>query len=528
MNLQQNQWTDPQRQSPAALMLILFRVIRNMIKTFWPLLIIYFVRGSRSFDSWELILILLPLFLFVRSFLEFLFFRFNISDEQLIIRTGILRKQTVAIPLNRIQAVHLEQTFIHSLLGASRISFDSTGSEKVEVKIDALKTSNANELKDFILSLSDTTVYTANTPFGKNPGYTDNTLFGEYPESPGNDAFAGNATGIEGGKVAERPKEKALITLGLSDLLKLSFSSNHIEAFFIILSFLFSILDNLRELIKDKIELWADEASAYLVAGSATGIIFLIVVVLVVSVIVSTGRTFLTYFNFFISKTATSYKIKSGFLNIREKLVPFNKIQFISWRANFVRRKLGIYLLQFHSVGNDEVKDKQQIKIPLTQTSFIPLLCNEYQPLFEDGSLHMMNAAYARRRLLIIGIPLTAVLTVVGYFMMEWKSLYLLLILPYVYISARTFSRRFRLKLSEEALFIHKGVWGTQEQLLRWNKIQKISIRQSRYQQKNNLANLYLHTAGGVLSAPFLELDLAQRIMDYALYKIEAENEPWI
>jgi putative membrane protein len=88
--------------------------------------------------------------------------------------------------------------------------------------------------------------------------------------------------------------------------------------------------------------------------------------------------------------------------------------------------------------------------------------------------------------------------------------------------------KRFRLFLGEDSIFIHKGKLGFEELLLKWNNIQKITLRQSIYQRRHNLANVIMHTGGGTISIPFISLELAQRICNYSLYKIETDEEGWM
>lgn len=497
MSPQTYDWSKPQRQSPAGLGLMFFKVLKGFFNVFLPLIVVYFFKKGRASDAYEWVFAGLGVFVLVRAILEFLFYRFHIAEGELVIKSGILRKQTVSLPLEKIQGVQLEQNIYHKALGITRMGFDSAGTEKTEVKIDAIGLEKAAALKAFILERAAT----------------------EEDET----ASVNIAAPYE-------YDEKKIIQLGFADLLKLSFSANHIEAFFILLGFLFSLLQQARDVVEDQIEALATEASGYLVAGSVSLFVFLFLLTLIVSIVFSVLRTFLTYFNFFISSREKGFRIYGGLIQVREKLVPYRKIQYISWKANFVRRKIGIWMLQFHSIGSDAVKENQQVKTPVTQDSFLPALLEKYHPELDQNTVNGngISRLYAIRRTLFTGLLPAIVLCGASVYWWGLHAIWWLLLVPVVYAHTRVFTSRFRFFLEAEAIQLRKGVWGTHNALLRWDKIQKVSLRESMYQQKKHLATLVLHTAGGVVTLPYIKKQEAVQLMNYALFKAEISGSDWM
>lgn len=497
MSLQTYDWSKPQRQSPAGLGLMFFKVLKGFFNVFLPLIVVYFFKKGRASDAYEWMFAGLGVFVLMRAILEFLFYRFHIADGELVIKSGILRKQTVSLPLEKIQGVQLEQNIYHKALGITRMGFDSAGTEKTEVKIDAIGLEKAAALKAFIL---------------------------ERAATEEEEAASGNIT------APYEYDEKKIIQLGFSDLLKLSFSANHIEAFFILLGFLFSLLQQARDVVEDQIEALATEASGYLVAGSVSLFVFLFLLTLIVSIFFSVLRTFFTYFNFFISSREKGFRIYGGLLQVREKLVPYRKIQYISWKANFVRQKIGIWMLQFHSVGSDAVKENQQVKTPVTQRAFLPALLEKYHPELDQNTVNGngISPLYAIRRTVFTGLLPAIVLCGASVYWWGIHATWWLLLVPVVYAHTRVFTRRFRFFLGTEAIQLHKGVWGTYNALLRWDKIQKVSLRESMYQRKKHLATLVLHTAGGVVTLPYIKKQEAVQLMNYALFKAEISGSDWM
>jgi putative membrane protein len=477
-------WSKPQRQSWAAVFIILYKIVIRLLKIFWPVLIYYLFKNKQNqFDSFEMMIVGLSAFSLLGSIVEFIFFRFYIEDENLVIRSGFITKKMVSIPLNKIQAVHIEQTWLHSILNAARLSFDSAGSEKVEVKIQAIDRKEAEDFKRFILHARP-------------------------------DATAEAETVL--------PPEETIIKLNSNDLLKLSLSANHLEAFVLMLAFFLSALEQIRDVFNVEYNSFMDWVSGFNTsfwAALAAGV----VVALIASIIISSVRVVLRYYDFTISRSARGYFIHSGLVNIQEKLVPFSKIQYISWSANWMRQKLGLYLLHFHAIGSEDMKEKLRVKVPITTAGMIPLLLQQYHPLLPVQNLQPLriHRAYIFRRALLVGLIPMLVLSIPGYIYFSTKALWLCVWLLLITVTSILFQRKFRLWTDAEALQIRKGHLGRGELVLRWDMIQAVTLQQSIYQEGHGLATVKLHTAGGTVAIPYIPLQQAREIMNYALYMIE-------
>ncbi len=126
-------WSRPQRQSPAALLVLLFKALMNVMRYAWPLLFFIIIRkksestGSNNYEIVALAVSLLSLFI---SVVEYYNFRFSIRNNELVVNQGIFIKKTIHLPFEKIQAIHTDQGWLHGFLNVSRISFDTAGAEK--------------------------------------------------------------------------------------------------------------------------------------------------------------------------------------------------------------------------------------------------------------------------------------------------------------------------------------------------------------------------------------------------------------
>lgn len=491
MSRKEIDWSIPQRQSPAALIILLLKVMLDVLKLFWPLLLVLVLKKKGgSMDIYGYAALAISFLSIVISGLDYYYFRFFIVMNELVIKKGFFIKKTIKLPLDKIQAVHMEQTWLHNLLHVSRISIDSAGSEKTEAKIEALDSIRASAIREFILGH-----YVARQT--------------SQPDQP-------SAQG-------------KIITLGGKDLLKLCVSANHLRAFFLLLVFFYTILENIGVSDKEYNRLW-NWLMDYVYDDSIRLFLFLSLAVIIISIGFSFVKIILTYFNFSISKASKGFHISSGLINKKEKFIPFRKIQFISWEANWVRKKLGLYMLQFQTIGDEYFEKKMQVKVPVTRAAFIPLLTEYYQPLLpvKEISPIKIHRAYIQRNVMLAGLIPVFVLLPVLYFYFDANSFFTLLWIPFVWFNSWLFQRRFRLWADTASLQIKKGVFGVEELVLRWNNIQSVRLSQSIYQRKHRLATLHFRTAGGIIKVPFIELQTAEKLMNFALYKIEISREPWM
>jgi putative membrane protein len=495
MNLpKEHNWSIPQRQAKAGLVIIISKAAVTTLKNLWPiLLVLLFKENRKGVDTFEVVAIAIPVIILVRSLFMYYYFRFFIANDELIIRKGFISKKTITIPLRKIQAVHIEQGLLHQLAKVSKVKIDTAGTEKTEATIDAIEMSKAEQLKEFLLQ--------------DQQAVTDETL------------------------TTPPPREVPIMHLSFTDLLRLGFSANHIQAFFVVLAFSISLVQNLEEVFGDRVIKAVKDSSA---AASVSLAAFSVAIafVLIVSIVVSMMRVLLTYYDFQLLESAQGFKVKTGLINTKQNLIPFSKIQYISWEANWIRRKIGLYSLEFHQVMSDENKNKKQrAKIPLTQFSIIErLLAHYHGPVAPTARAdYGIHTAYIFRHTLFVAIlPMLLLLGILlPIFQNPWLLL-LLLWIPFVAVQAYFFRRNFRLFVAPDALQVNSGIWGRKVQIVQWYKAQQVRMQQSIYQRSKGLASLKLSTAGGTITIPYIPLALAQQIQDYTLYEVERTTKAWM
>lgn len=481
-------WSQPQRQPLSGLVLALLKSLGSLLKGLWPFILLAIFSGNDEEKGKSIfifsVLAVVTVLLLIGSLVNFFFFRFYILDEELIIKKGWLKKVVLTVPLQKIQAVHIEQSPLHQLLNIVKLSADTAGSSKTEVTIQALRKPMAEALRERL-------------------SYQQ-----RGPESDSENAAP-----------AYIPP---LFTLREKDLLKLAISANHVEAFFILLSAAFGIFEN----IKTVNEQLVDDAERWLPPGTAPVLFFLFVSVLVITLFISTTRIFFKFYGFAATQSPQGMQLKSGLANTRERFVAFGKVQYISWRANWLRQQLGLWLFRYHTAGDEDVEKKMKAEVPVTEKRLISLLAQPYHPVPDTTEVEpiLLHRSYVQRRALIVGLLPALVAIVVSFYWWQYRSFFLLLWSLFVYVQALVFQRRFRLWVYDDVAYLNRGVWGREGLMVKWRAVQTVTCSQTIYQRRNSLANFTLYTAAGSIVIPYISLPVAQQLMNYALYKVESEK----
>ncbi|HEX8333748.1 MAG TPA: PH domain-containing protein [Segetibacter sp.] len=486
-------WHVPQRQSPAAIFILILKSAIDLLKGIWPFVLIYIFRKKKEGAVLVFIsmLICFTLLATITAFVRYWFYKFHIDDDKLVIQSGWLKKKTLTVPLKNILAVHLEQSIWQRVLQVVKVSIDSAGSEKTEVKIDALSVKKAEQLKAFLLS---------------------------------------DVRSTQAQQTEEKIERNMQTRLSAGDLLKFSLTSNHLETFLIIISLSLNLLDDIKDAFN--IDSWGimESYAMKMASQTAMAVSILVIAVALLSIVFSIIRTVLKFFNYTIEEMPQGWKVSFGLTNHQQRIIPSNKIQILSWKANWLRRKINFWIVTVQSIGANKMKPKEQIQIPITSLSRVFSLVPIYQnsEVFEVSEGARIEPDYWKRRTLTKGVIVTALIASILYFAVGIAALWTLILLLYFAWYFRKWYVVFRWQINAEGLQMYSGVWGRKYTLLTWKKVQQIQVDQSPYQRSHELANVTFRTAGGQVKLPFIKLSTATYLADLSLYYVESRDENWM
>ena len=487
---------EAQRQSPVAILIIFQRLFRTMIRAIWPLFIFYFINPEKTFEYYITIVGIGVIFLSsIRSFISYLTFHFHLDNNELVIREGFFNKTNRNIPFDRIQTINFTQTIVHQFFNVVSLNIDTAGSKGNEFSIKALSKEKAEDIRNFILS-------------NKSDLIIDESVEDSDTQ-----------------EIITPIKETPLLRLSVSDLLKIGVSQNHMRTVGVIIAFFFGLSDYVEELLgKDTFsQIWSFFNSGFF------KIILLTSVLLIISFFISLIRTVLRYFNLVFYKTTNGFKIQSGLFTRQEQSAQIQKIQLVQWSTNPIKSYFGLSALYLRQAASGAIARKQTIYVPGCYDDQIQTVRQTYFPNEATTHFftHQISPLIINRRMLYFGI-LPSIFLLVNSYDSGWKALLWLLLIPIVYITSVYYHRKWKYDLSADGLRTKKGIIGQNASLLRWNKVQGINIQQSFYQRRKRLADITFYTAGGAVKIPYIELEKAETIMNYVLYKVEIDEKKWM
>ena len=132
-----------------------------------------------------------------------------------------------------------------------------------------------------------------------------------------------------------------------------------------------------------------------------------------------------------------------------------------------------------------------------------------------------------RSRILFIGLLPALIATIAFWPELGAISLMFLLWLPGVAALAYRKWRRAGYLHDDNEIVRRSGLLGYRTVGLLFRKIQRVTVTQSRYQRRRNLASLRVYMASGSVRIPYVEHATAKQLRDYILYKVESSQQAW-
>lgn len=492
--------SSPTRQSYVAIILILFKFIRVLIRAGWPLFLVLFLQTKgNTFNNYILMIALGISFLsLIGSLFAYFKYHFFIKDEELYIEKGVLRKTKLNIPFERIQTVNFEQNLIHQFFDVVSVKINTAGSSASEFNIDAIDKEKAYFLRDYVLASK------------VNQGI-DETLASE------DEAQTVTA-------------DNRILHLQPIDLLKIGVSQNHIRTAGVIMLFFFGLLDNIEDALNKKIEVIYQEYVGIQIDHWLSVMAATIVFFIFISFLLTLVRTVIHYYNLSLWRTSTGYKVQSGLFTRREDAALKDKIQLIKWQSNPFQRIFGIHHLQLRQASSISIKGKGSIAVPGCYQDQIDLLKADNFPSKDlvQFTTHGISPLIIGRYTIYFGLDLCLLALIILYPRFELYSLLCLVWLPICYILVRVYQANWRWEINEELLQTRKGIFSHQHLIFQLYKAQSVKLVQSIYQRRKNLATIVIYTAAGKIKIPFINLALAKELQNYIIYKIESDNRQWM
>ncbi|WP_412476444.1 PH domain-containing protein [Flavobacterium sp. TBRC 19031] len=495
-------FNQPQRQSAIGVLVIFLEMVFVLLKNIWPIVVITLLKAEGK-SVWVGLLIALGIFVYfgVYSFLKYRNFTFYIDDntDEFVINDGIINKTKTTIQLHKIQQVNIKQNFIQRLIGVYAMDVDTAGSDQKEGNIKAVSHALALALKSKLM------------------------------ENEGKAVIQESETEVAQAVETTIP----FLKINLVSLLKIGFTSNYVKSIGLILTFFFTIYENLHQagaedlVDTDRIKVLVDDYSLLY-----TLMIFVLTMFTIIFVI-NVVRTLIKFFDYTVTKQKGSLMLTYGLISTQSTILKPEKVQIVKVSENYFQRKLNVLEVKIRQAISGEKKDsKSLIEIPGCNRSegdeILKLLFHE---LPQKGVMLLPNF----RRLifsifLIIILPLTAYFTFgkwiepLAFHYANLALIYVLLMLTLLLFGFRNY----RLFVSENHIIKQSGAWDVDQEILQIDKIQAITTSQLFWHKSLNIGSLTMHTAGGNITFHLGQFDKINDYVNLWLYEIETSNSNWM
>lgn len=498
----ENSFSRPQRQSLVGVVVMFGDTLQSAVRGLWPLLV-FWVFKLDQINKVYLALGALAIFILVAviAYLKYLNFVFFLDEEnqEFVISKGIFNKTRIAIPLDKIQQVDINQSLIQKFIGVHALEVDTAGSSKKEVAIKAIKHELALSLKERLLDSGKEQI--------NEDEETTQTVEDKY----------------------------SFIRISFLSLLKTGITSNYTRSFALLLAFFITMFQYIEDIVRAA-ELEEDPLDNYINAENFLKFMgVIIIVIIVLTLLVNLSRTILKFFDFKIARQNNSLLLTHGLLNTRSTIIRPEKVQIVTVGRNYFQKKLNINDIRIKQASSLEASTKEQrksaIEIPGCNTAEKDMLLQFLlEEIPQKGVIIRPNIRkLIMQAIMCLAIPLS-IFSLIAYNVtqvMEYAAfvpVYVVLVSILVYFAFRNS----RLFVNDEFIVKQSGAWDIDKDYIAPHKIQAITLTQYFWHISSNIGIVTLHTAGGNISFGLANYTKLKELANYWLYQVETTPKHWM
>ncbi len=492
----------PQRQSPKAIVLILLRYFRIVVRQIWPILLIVLINPKSDKGLMIIFTVLGVVFIsLIYSILAYTRYYFFIQNNELCVRSGVFRKTVLNVPFDRIQSVDFKRNVVHQFLDVVSVKVDTAGSKGSELELDAIDQQSAEELREIVLAYKRAITKTI----------------------PSESDIPANVPPL---KVVP----ELIMSLSSKDLIKVGVSENHLRTALIIFAFFLSLADDLDQLLGWDVYRQLEDTTN---AMSLVGILATIVAIplfIGISFFITLFRTVLKYYGLKFWREGQSFKVVSGLFTRNEKSIQKSKIQLIRWLTSPLKQLFGIFQMNIYQATNIEQDTDKSLVIPGCYEQQVNHTLDMIVPGFRSATFtpHKMDVSVVYRMVFLLGFLPALFFGLMAYYNDGFTQWFLMLIFPLAIYMGYLYQRKRRFQIHEDYIVSEGGIFGRSYKLVEIFKIQSVTIESSPLQRMRGLSSLHIYTAGGDISFPFLNEKIARDARDYIMYRVEVDHHHWM
>jgi len=435
----------------------------------------------------------------------YLKFTFKLTNQKLIIKSGVLKRNTLDLPFERIQSVKIVQPFFFRFTGHAAATLDSAGSAQDEAVLAALVLDDAVTLKEHVMNVVKRTA---------------------QPVAEG----AADVTET-GAVVLNRRSLKDLVIHGISNnrvWLILGGLSPFFDDFFEAAESWFTAQGlTLSQLVGDQTIAWWQFGLYTITLVAIAG--FLVALLSVLGAI-------LAFHNYVLSKQGDRYVRKSGLLSVQEVSMQHSRLQVVKLKQDWldvILKRINFYYVQNQTgtVSGESFAMTNQVLVPSVTYHEAHTLLSEAMPNSQADTIrfHKISGFYLVNRWLVRLLPLFILSTVICL-QADTNSPLLINFAAFTAFVGLIYLRwlRWGVAWDDKFIYIQNGLIGKTVRCFERFKIQQVGLNQSLFMRRNKVTNLQMVLASGGIRVPFMPEAMAKQLAQDTLDIAQSTQKCWM
>ncbi len=447
--------------------------------------------------------------------------RYGLSHDALIVKSGVLRKQSRIIPFGRIQSVNVRQSALQRVFGMAELRVETgTSGASAEADLSVLRWGDAQALRETLVA--ERRSATAGVQATRVPAAGDT-------EAVLAQLATAASVGLGAGSIHADDTEPVVIaTIDVEELMVAGGTSNNIG---VLIALLISGCERFGSSFLERLMLPGALGRPVDALGAAMGQVWVFAVLLVVVVLpilfaswmVSVIGSVVRYYGFTLERVGRDLRRRHGLFSRVEASVPLARAQAIRFRQTMLRRpfKRGELLLVSagSATGSDGAAGGPQHLLPIVHVDNVARMVSE---VFADADISEALATRSGGGTWRRAAPISwlrqacsssLLLAVVIGAIVWWRGnawLALGWLLPASWALAGLRWRVRGLHMANGYVMVREGGMARTTVILPERKLQLVELQQGPLQRLFGVATLHLTTAGSGGGASMIDLPLAE------------------
>jgi len=405
--------------------------------------------------------------------LQYLRFSYRISPKQIVIQSGVLRRQNRSIPIERIQNVEIEQQLLARMLNLAQVRLETAGSASTEASIQYVSVPQAQKIRAAVRAFQRAT-----TPEAETDASTDTD------ES-----------------TADR---RTLFSMSLRHVLlagAFRFSLFYLALIFSVLQFIDpETLTNWLLVSQARIDTIVDTLYASPVLTVLSTVVVAALLGWLSGILITLNR----YYGFTLWTENGKLRKRHGLFTVTEGTIPLAKVQVLIIQTTPLMRLFGWYSLEVQTMGLNNDQQGQRMVAPFARWTTVMDLAEHVRPMQLPDTFQRVSPLTIRRHFLRrLGVLLAVLAPAIYFWPGDWWAPYnvalpwwSLLAIPALGVAAYLHYHYHRFAIHHDGLFVRRGVLRHYLWMIPINRYQVVYATDSLLQRRLRLKTLFVDTAG--------------------------------